>query len=91
MTINQYGDPYGNRTRVSAVEGEKRLETRARPLFHVSFPPLYFNGLQGRGDGYAPPDGQKKTPDLAATGSRATKSFPANGERDPTSDGRTSQ
>jgi hypothetical protein len=43
-------DPYGNRTRVSAVKGEKPLESTASPTFPVPFLPLFINGLQGRGE-----------------------------------------
>ncbi len=44
------GDPYGNRTRVSAVKGVFALESTARPAFHALFLPLSINGLAGRGD-----------------------------------------
>jgi hypothetical protein len=44
------GDPYGNRTRVSAVKGLFPLKSMARPAFHHSFLPLSFNGLAQRGD-----------------------------------------
>ena len=47
------GDPYGNRTRVSAVKGLKAMESMACPAFPVSFSPLSFNGLRLRGDGNA--------------------------------------
>lgn len=45
------GDPYGNRTRVSAVKGLFAFESMARPAFHALFPPLCFNGLAVQGDG----------------------------------------
>jgi hypothetical protein len=45
-----FGDPYGNRTRVSAVKGLFPLFSKARPAFRLSFLPLCFNGLAVRGD-----------------------------------------
>lgn len=47
-----FGDPYGNRTRVSAVKGLFTLKSMARPAFHGLFPPLHINGLRVRGDGF---------------------------------------
>ncbi len=44
------GDPYGNRTRVSAVKEFKVMESTARPRVAPSFPPLHINGLVMRGD-----------------------------------------
>jgi hypothetical protein len=44
------GDPYGNRTRVSAVKRLFAMESMARPAFPVLFLPLYNNGLRVRGD-----------------------------------------
>jgi hypothetical protein len=46
----QAGDPYGNRTRVSAVKGDLPLESTARPAFLDLFRPLNLNGLRVRGD-----------------------------------------
>lgn len=51
MLSFQYGDPYGNRTRVSAVKGLFALESMARPAFRVLFSPIEINGLGQRGDG----------------------------------------
>lgn len=46
----QGGDPNGTRTRVFAVKGNLSLESTVRPAFHVSFRPLYINGLRPQGD-----------------------------------------
>jgi hypothetical protein len=50
IMYKQCGDPNGTRTRVFAVKGDKPLVSTARPAFPVSFPPLFINGLRGRGD-----------------------------------------
>ena len=74
------------------MEWENGLKSKPCPDFPVSFQPLRFNGLHARGDGFAPYPGHEKAPDLAATGPRAkTKGWEANGEANPTSDGRAVQ
>jgi hypothetical protein len=46
----QGGDPYGNRTRVSAVKGENRLKSMRRPPFRAMFRAMFINELQPKGD-----------------------------------------
>jgi hypothetical protein len=55
------GDPYGNRTRVSAVKGEKSINSMVRPLLAKILGSIFFNGLQDRGDEFWLPDKQRKT------------------------------
>jgi hypothetical protein len=74
------GDPYGNRTRVSAVKGGKSIKSISRPDVHRAFAPLHNNGLWRRGDKIKEPPGAKVNPGTAATGPGLdTKSGKASG------------
>jgi hypothetical protein len=59
--MTRTGDPYGNRTRVSAVKGEKSINSMVRPLLANILRSIVFNGLQDRGDEFWLPDKQRKT------------------------------
>lgn len=75
MLINQHGDPYGNRTRVSAVERENALESKRRPAFPDLFNSFRFNGLREWGDGIHRRYRQINAPAKAATDARANHSI----------------
>lgn len=80
MPPNQRGDPYGARTRVSAVETGNRLRSTVYTRFPGSFQPPAFNSLRKRGDGSnAPTDLKSKAPDLAGTGSSAKRAYRGGG------------
>lgn len=51
LFCKENGDPYGNRTRVSAVKGLFVMKSMARPAFPVPFYAISLNGLAVRGDG----------------------------------------
>jgi len=61
------GDPYGNRTRVSAVEERNTTKSIVCPNVHGAFAPLDNNDLSGRGDGIKEPPGANENPGEGGT------------------------